>query len=169
MISILVALTVPAISSISNSSAVTQSGNRLVDLASLARSSALSRNKVTALVGVKGSDELAGRAFTVLEIGSDRQWKQLTGWSILSEHVSVKDNGSAPYTQLPSQGSLDLKLRGQSKSGSDLTAMIFYPDGRTMGDPNALRTFRVEPFAAGSNYYDIVFNADSSNFRIVRP
>lgn len=173
MIAILTATTGPALLSSQRSSKLTDAGNRLADMAALARQSALSRNVVTALVLVSGSGDasLDGRAATLLEMDVDRTWKQAGGWVVLADGVKATD--AAAGGALPAGAGLPaLKVRGKAVDLSQCRAFVFYPDGRMDGDPQQPRRLSVKLDAAGSsaiNSYDLVFNIDTSTVRVVRP
>jgi hypothetical protein len=173
MIAILTAATGPALLSSQKSSRLTESGNRLADMASLARQSALSRNVITALVLVSGSGDASvdGRAAALLEMAPDRTWKQASGWVFLADGVKATD--ATTGGTLPAGAGLPaLKVRGKPVDVSQCRSFVFYPDGRMDGDPQQPRRLSVKFDAEGSaaiNSYDLVFNIDTSTVRIVRP
>lgn len=168
IVSLLLALGSSMLSDFQKSSVLSKAGNRVVDMASLAKQMALSRNTITALVTHKVPAADAN-AFTVLEIGSDRIWKQITEWAIFPDYINVKDDSSTAYLQLPSPDALQLKLRGENTAASDLVAVVFYPDGRLLGDSNTLRTIRMTHASSPADHYDIVFNTDTAQVRVLRP
>jgi prepilin-type N-terminal cleavage/methylation domain-containing protein len=183
LISILVVMGANAWSGVQRASVLSGAGNRVVELAALAKEAALSRNSITALVTPRDAGKHGGHFFTVLEIGPDRVWKQLTPWAQLPDNIVVDDSESQNQSVLPAADSLVLSLRGETSKPSDLSALVFLPDGRMMSGSEDLRTIRITHAdqrrsqegqgdglaASNNNYYEIVFSPQTAFFRIRRP
>lgn len=165
------------------SSSLTQSGNRLVDLAMMARQTAVSKNTITALIVVfkstSSSQKLDRQAIAVLEYDAlQKTWKKMGPWERLPEAVQVFDYaGGYPYGNASAANEIapiSLALDGQpvdsSQSAYTYTSLVFYPDGRLSGGTGT-RTIDLV-YAVGSqteNFYKLVFNNDTAAIRIVRP
>lgn len=186
VVSILFAVATPALLSSRKASELTSAGNTMADLATLCRQTALSKNAITALILVSKTNPTTRQMATMLEYDPQIQaWKYRSGWIRLSESVEAKDSaldndGGTDVDKLSKEAlqriaELKLKNSGTEIQEKDYTVFIFYPDGRMEGDPTKTRKIRVatgETAANGPdpiNYYDLVFNADTSAFRIVRP
>lgn len=178
----LLALGVPTMSGGFRSTALMHGGNSLAGLSDLARQTALSRNVMTAVIMVtEGPNEnLNARTLGLFELGADRVWKQTSQWVYLPESVFFQDDPAtaANHAELPTAPSeMQVTLNGQpfTLSRGKYRALVFFPDGRMLGDSLHSRTVSVRNRGTAgdgsrpANYYDLVFNADNSAYRIVRP
>lgn len=170
LVSLLTTLVTPALMSSHRASSLTNAGNRMADMASVARQTALSRNAIMALIisSKPATDSVARQAAIIMQYdGVQNLWAPLGGWSRLPESISVQDNSpdKAAVTQL---AALNLKVDGQTLS--DYTALVFYPDGRLKSSAGA-RELNVQNTGEtqAANFYKLVFNTDTSAFRVVRP
>ncbi len=186
-------LATPALMKSYRSSSLTQAGNRLTDVAMLARQNALSRNTMTAVVMVTStSAQLAGishDALTVIELSpSQGGWNQITGWTFLPSQAKAYANlaalspadlplpvgGTLPVLRLPSNAGAPVTL-----AETDYVCYVFNPDG-TMYNvssplPQAYVQYASDQAPSGGvqaanlhNYYDLVFS-DAGGINIVRP
>lgn len=176
---LLMASITPALQSSQRASFLTQAGNRLADLITTAKQTSLSRNVMTAVILVTSTSDATwnGRVLGLLEMGSDHTWKQAGAWIYLPETVQAQDvNGASPYNALPVPADAGpariLPLKGDANPV--FTALVFYPDGRMRGGTAPARKISVRFHndalnPAPANYYDLVFNAETSTLRIRRP
>jgi len=167
LLSVMLAMATPALLSSQKASVLTKAGNIAADLAMLCRQTALSKNVITALILVPKGDALTKQQATVLEYDLRNQaWKQNGGWVRFSESVVAQDNAT-------DDGHATLQAIAPVPANfTNYTAFIFYPDGRMAGDPATNRKITITSGDAGTpakNYYALVFNADTSAFRILRP
>lgn len=179
IVAVLATVTGPSLLTSQKASSLTTGGNRLADLLMLAKQSALSRNMITAVVLVTSTKDklLENRTLGMLEMGGDYEWRQVGGWTFLPEAVQVVDSGALPPANaLPVPADAPeprfQKLRGDANP--KYTAFVFYPDGRMRaGLPSPRRAsvrFQSDVNEASPhNFYDIVFNAETSGLRIERP
>jgi Tfp pilus assembly protein FimT len=177
MMTILTMLASVSISSLNRSSGLTSAGNKLFDLAALARQNAMSHNSITALVLVTNIEDLSlcNRVLGVMEMNSSGQWVQVRSWTFLNAAIAVSDGGSSgnDYLMDTNGGEVSLSaIRGQVPSS--YSAVIFYPDGRMKGVPGQIRTLSVTYSASANqgsaqNYYNILLNPDTSAIHIMRP
>lgn len=175
VISVLTAVVTPSLLSSFRSSALTQAGNQIADLAILARQNALSRNAITAIVVVTSANDqaLQDRSVAMLEMKADRVWRQVGAWIFLPEQTRVVMNNPSALPAGVSAPVLN-PLRGTTLNASDYEAVIFYPDGRmesSATDTKRIRIAHPEDInkPSPSNYYDVLFNPENSSCRIIRP
>ena len=95
------ALVVPAVSGIFSGRSLDDAGNRLADIANLARESSLARNALTALIVVTDpAIENRYRAVTLMQISptddgsapSSSNWTQISNWETLRPGVAIDPN-----------------------------------------------------------------------------
>lgn len=167
----------PALMSSFRSVGVTQAGNRIADMANLARNTAMSKNTIMALV-ITSADS-GPQIVTLLAYDSkepDRlKWKSGSTPVRLNDavKVDVEVNGSA-------QELVDRSIANEfdplpNKVGQvpldKCSTLIFMPDGRmkVSGTPDRKVSVNFAQGRTPENYYDLVFNTQNSAFRIVRP
>ncbi len=161
------------------SSTLTEAGNRLVDLSALARQTAMNKNTITAIIirsKTGNSDEK--QAIGLVEYNAlGSKWVRLGAWERLSEVVEAVDSpdNTAAATDLASAiAPLDLVIGGERFGNLPFSSLVFYPDGR-LATPSAASTgtrklkVRFSKGNQADNYYDLVFNTDTSAVRVVRP
>lgn len=151
----------------------------MADLMMLAKQSAVSRNMITAVVLVTSTTDklLENRTLGMLEMGADYEWRQVGGWTFLPETVQVVDSTVAPSAnQLPvPAGAPQPRLQKlREDANPKYTAFVFYPDGRMRAALPSPRRASVRfksdaAEASPKNFYDIVFNAETSGLRVERP
>lgn len=164
IMAVLLSLGAGSVAGIGRANQLTATGNRISNLASLARQEAISQNTPTALIMLPAdADASIAAAFAVLLL-QDGQWKQISRWEILPESVvidadtsSFLQNGALPA--LADAASPIGSFRGKSLSVSDCSARVFLPSGG-LWNPDKSATVRlIEKNRAdpGANYYDITF------------
>ncbi len=174
MLALMMSLGVPALLNSRQSSALTQAGGMMADLASLARQNAVSRNAPTALLIVKQSapDSLNNRAMTLVEMDQNRNWRQVAGWTILPESTLATNATTGGLPTPPwSAGSPALKLRGTSiNPATQCDAYLFHPNGRLIVSGNTQAKLKVR-MANGpaDNSYELIFNAATGSYKVERP
>lgn len=198
IISILIAIAVPAVSSYGRSTALATGGNMVANLAALARQTAIARNSMAALVllGAQGTEE-DFRAFTVAEYRPGEGWVQLTDWKILPIGIVVDSsaplastfllNSPRPFPFLagpPRQTNPPLSFQGQNISdGPGYAARIFLPGGGLLNPQHPAQIRMVEGiFQAGqvthtrrgaagqpANYYDLTILGATGITKVFRP
>jgi prepilin-type N-terminal cleavage/methylation domain-containing protein len=179
IMSILTVLTMSSVSSL-RSTALTASGNQMVDVLAMARQNSISRNSDTAIV-IKSEGVGAYRAYCLLEAtrqddGSLGTWTTLTPWRYLGQGVVFESgqSGDTFTTTLPSlPKSLPTSFPFQGQS-IDLTSTTVYqcyqPDGTLLGGQNPpIRLRLTEVAGPQANYYDLVFVSNTGVTKIERP
>jgi prepilin-type N-terminal cleavage/methylation domain-containing protein len=160
----------PALMSSTSGSKITHAGNTLADLASLARQKSASGNAMVAMVLVNAQLESEkGQAVGIFEFGPERTWKQAGNWLRLPDGISV-DMQSSPES-IRKLVDANIALAGRPLGETDYSALVFYSDGRMCGNGSMAPSIRARSTVSVSsgNYYDLVFNAENSAFRISRP
>lgn len=159
IMAIIATLSAPALVSQVRASQLTQAGNGVADTSAWARQTACSRNAIIALA-------VSHRIILPLELDlrSD-SWKPIGAPVKLPEAVELEVTASGSktatkYGSLPSSAG-DVSLE-------DCSTLVFLPDGR-LDSPDATRKVRVLLTGNSQNYYDIIFNSETSAFRILRP
>lgn len=173
IVSLMMTIATPALMSSFRGSSVTHAGNKLADLATLARQTAASRNEITAVIlTTKASASPTDKQSAILmeyDIAS-QTWKQAGNWIHLPESiVAAAETADADTPKKFDQNFAPPKRGGQVVD--KYTSLVFYPDGR-MDNPADSPKVSVT-YAQGTqnspNHYDLVFNKETSAFRIVRP
>lgn len=193
IVATLLGLMLPAALGIASSSRLTNAGNQVHNLASLARQRAATNNTLTALIllGAQGATD-DYRAFAVAEFQSGRGWVPVTGWEPLPEGIIVAASNLTECTFLlnspnpfPFHSSPNLPLLHQDRpvSGSAYAARIFLPSGRLLDSETPSQLRLVEGFLqngaviyrqtddAGqpANYYDITILGATGMTKTSRP
>lgn len=170
IMALLMGVATPAFQSSSRASHLTQAGNRLADMASLARQTASSKNVITAIVLVSKPSPLEKQAVTLLEYdAANAQWKIASPWIRLPESVEAT-NAMPTANPAASMAAVSLLLDGRPVV--NYSDIVFFPDGRILypGDSPSLSVKLVQGSETTSaNSYDIVFNKENSAYRVVRP
>ena len=177
VISVMVTLLSMSVSLMGGSRAgnVTRAGNMVADCATLARQSALSRGRVTALVLVEkaGDTGFSGGAVCVVELNANGAWVPLSNWELLPEGVIAEDqagNGTkgTDLNSLSAQPA-DIRLHGKAVDLARSNTLIFFPDGRMSRETAEPYTVRVRHPEGGPNFYDVVLNSNTSSIKVIRP
>ncbi len=198
IISIVATLVISSVNGFGRSAALTTSGNRVVNLATLARQTAVSKNTMTALVLLanQGTDH-DYRAFTVMVYDRNAGWSQVGEWELLPDGIvvdrndltvcSILDNSPQPFPFLnrdPQQTNPPVFYKGQQLKNPDgYAARIFLPTGALQNPEKSAQIRVVEGFPNGSkvaythgngaggpaNYYDIAIIGLSGITKISRP
>ena len=173
------------------SEALTASGNRIADLAAMARQNSLAKGTSTAIV-IKAADEFAYAAVCVMELarsddGSTGTWKPLMPWTFLREGLIFSPEGTDNFLiqggGLPGDFPAQIPLRGKTVDSSSLVVQVYRPDG-TLSAGQVLRLRLIEGVAGGTagtvtptrpsadgrpaNFYDIVFLRDTGQIKVER-
>lgn len=193
IMAILAGAAAPALMKSYRASSLTQAGNQVANLASLARNNALSRNAMTALVIVTSTSanlsQAANKALTVIELAPGQtNWTQITKWVFLPIQVKAYANPAAldpANLPLPTGGAMPpLSVADNSGSlvalqSSDYVCYVFNPDG-TMYNvssplPQAFVQYATDQAPSNGtqstsllNYYDLVFS-EAGGIHIIRP
>ncbi len=198
IIGILAGLVVPAVNGMGRGSALTNSGNTVIDLVNYARQEAMTKNTMTALVvlGHQGTDE-DYRALTVLEYDPASGWSQIMQWEILPAGIVVDCNDTTnctflthspqpfPFlTRFASQSNPPVKYQGnQVADQSGYAARIFMSNGALQNPEQPAQLRVVEGFYNGSgvtytshaasnkaaNYYDVAILGMTGTTKVNRP
>lgn len=191
VISLMVGLTIPAISSISRGRNLDIGGDLVASLAQQARQNSLARNSLTALVLATDASkaDYGKRIFCLMELPSGAsQWSPLTPWQILPEGVAADPGASGRFLNSPTVAPV---LTFPPFRGGAVTAaayQIFSPDGSLLvgnnGWPNAVPAIRLVQAIVGpggelqstapggdseANYCEIRLNLLTGLSRIDRP
>lgn len=168
ILALLAGLALPFTLSVSRSSQLRSAGNRLANLATLARQTASSRNTFTAVVIAHNPVDSRVQAMTVAELDRvSNQWRQLVEWMRLPPDLQVSDT-LAEADPAGAIASIALTLDGQPVTA--FSDIVFSPDGRITHGAEAPRiNVRSTRPVEVSNYYDLVFNKENAGFSILRP
>lgn len=139
---------------------LTQAGETLSGLATLARQHAVSKNALTVLLVAEVSDGGSPRA--IVSIWDAGTTNQLEKWNMLPEGIMLTNSSNFEPDSF-----IGAKFRGQAVSQS--TAYWFYPDGRMGNDPSRVPQLSVLPQRGGPNSYRIVFNPIIGTHKTERP
>ncbi len=198
IVSTLVAVAVPAVSSYGRSTALAAGGNMVANLAALARQTAIARNSMAALVllGAQGTEE-DFRAFTVAEYRPGQGWSQITDWKTLPTGIVVDPspplastfllNSPRPFPFLsgpPQQSNPPLVYQGRDVLDvPGYAARIFLPGGGLLNPQHPAQIRIVEGVlnhglvthtrrgAGGqpANYYDLTILGATGITKVFRP
>lgn len=176
------------------STSLSSAGNQIVDFVTMARQNSISKNAYTAIV-IQKSGSSAFNAHCLMQLlknddGSYGSWTMLTPWKFLPGGVifepttpttdflstsTVPAYNSPPY---PSSPFGSLTFQGSQFTGST-AYQIYQPDGTLMGgQPLRLRMVQgtadnvnnpANTTVIGTDYYDLVFVANSGIAIIQRP
>jgi len=170
------------------STKLTTSGNSIVELLSLARQQAISKNTMTALVILTkdpiGKSGVAYRTFTYMEYG-ENGWVQRRQWQIFPDGILVDPNKEASSFLVDASSSVTAIVpvfQGQNMA-SGYVCRYFSPTGSLLNvdQPVTLRlveaslnsdgsAFYRHPVINGipSNYYDVSLLATTGLTKIIR-
>ena len=197
IIGIMLALTLPAVTSLTRSRSLTSGGDMVTNMIALARQTATSKNTMSALVllGAQGSADADYRAFTVLHYSLDQQiWVQDTPWASLPTGIIVDcsdptnctflTNSPAPFPDLAS-GQTNPPVTYLQKKITSFAARIFGPsggllnpqypaqirlvEGALQGTNKVLYTHPGSGGSAPANYYDLALLGATGQVKIGRP
>lgn len=152
-----------------------RTGNMVSDMASNARQTAMSKNRVTALVITPKISPTDEQGMMLMEFDADAgAWKFSTKWMRIPINVQVVDNS---HSQEFVNRIAPLQLKMENLIVEDYSALLFYPDGRIENGEEPLRRLSVRSAADSAevpsetlrNYYDLLFNLSNSSFHVVRP
>lgn len=172
MLGAMMAMVTPALLNSHQGSVLTTSGNTMADLAALARQNAASRHIITALIITSKTNSSVKQSVTVVEYEiAKKNWKRSHQWIRLAESVAAEDDGEADGGGVSAVTAIaPLQLDDGGVPLTTYSALVFYPDGRMASIGKPTRRLRMA-LARGTkvNTYDLVFNVDTSAFRILRP
>ncbi len=170
VMSILMTLCLPAVTSRSHSGRLTAAGNLMVDLAKLARQNSLTKNASTALVIATGNgadSSLNNRAACLVERTSGGSgWTSVSRWYLLPDGIVVDPAQTTGFLSDPKFG--NLSFRG--KPVTTYIYQIFRSDGSLEGNlitPPALHLMASQ--GGSGNYYDVVLNLFTGLAKVDRP
>lgn len=139
---------------------VTQAGETLSSLATLAREHAMSKNTLTVLLVGEVKDGAGMRsAASIWDAGTTNQ---LDKWNVLPESVIATDTSN--FTPDVFSGA---RFRGQLLTNS--SAFWFFPDGRMGNDPAKMPKLSIASRRGGPNSYELVFNPVIGTHKSQRP
>ncbi len=181
IMAILVSVGAPSFLSSYRASGLTDAGNQLDNVATLARENAISHNARTAVVLMTTDpydSTLSGRAFSVWQMQSDQTWTQSSRWQFLPASSKAYDDPTATVTGFPAPLPT-ITIQGNPLPAADYSAFIFNPDGSMYTGPStttriASVEYKGDPAPVGSvntslkNYYDLVFSSDTGAIHVVR-
>lgn len=121
VISVVLALAVPAFQSLGQASALSSAGNTTANLISAARQNSVSRNVLTAFVLLTGTGTDADyRAMGLFERGVNSGWEQVGKWEVLPTGIAVQPD------DLPNCSFLtESPLRPTLTNGNGETAIVY--------------------------------------------
>ena len=196
IIVIMLALTLPAVTSLTRAMSLTSGGDMVTNLIALARQTATSKNTVAALVllGAQGTADADYRAFTVLHYSLDQQaWVQDTAWESLPTGIIVDFsdatnctflvNSPAPFPDLGS-GQTNPPVTYLHNNVTSFAARIFGPDGGILNPqyPAQIRlvegsvlgttvyySHRIPGGSGPADYYDLALLGATGQIKVGRP
>jgi prepilin-type N-terminal cleavage/methylation domain-containing protein len=198
IIGILTGLVVPAVNGFGRSSGLTNGGNMVANLVTIARQEAMAKNTMTALVLLtnQGTED-DYKTLTVLEYDRNTGWSQTIAWNRLPDGVVVDrndadnctflSNSPQPFpflSRVPGQLNPPVQYQGtQVSSPSGYAARIFLSNGSLMNPEQAAQIRLVQGFNQGqrvvytshttegkaANFYDVVILGTTGIAKIDRP
>lgn len=162
----LLALVAPAVSNIGKARSLSVSGNKIAQMATLARQNAMSKNVLTALVMLKDhNSEGRYRAFTVIEhelsnsVGPDgtyaASWHQVTNWETLATGavVDFTDEVNCSFVNdspdLPNFDDTQLRYLNTNVTREQIAWRMFLPSGGLSNPDRPAQIRLVEGFITG--------------------
>lgn len=170
VIAILMAMTLPALTSMGKGRGLTTAGNMTVDVINHARQVARARNSLTMVAMINtGTD--AGRVLTSLVYsatnGTNGTWTPIDRWRTFPEGVVIINSGDFFKTPPPSAGSL--MKAGASLSSTDYSSAVFLPDGRPMNATSVPQFIELTNATMPKNFYKIIVNQATGIPAVRRP
>lgn len=156
LMGLMMTVAMPALSSLSKSSSLTNAGDLLWGQLNLARQNSISRNVLTAAVILKSDASSGCRTVALFQYpsGPDRSggWAQISKWETIPEGVVV-DPASSFFTERPAFApALDsVAYRGRSVAEENLAVQVFSPTGALVGAAGAPTIEIVEGSLAGGD------------------
>ena len=199
ILSIVLALAVPAFQNLGQASALSSAGNTTANLVSAARQNSVSRNVLTALVVLTGTGTEADlRTLGLFERGVSSPWQQVGTWETLPTGIVVDpvDRVNCSFieyspvrpTLTDLDGSAAVRFAGEPVESSALAYRVFLPTGSlsnaerpaqlrlvegTIEGPPAARTIRYarrsNSSKGPSNFYDVAIIGATGAPKINRP
>lgn len=185
--------------SVLRSSALTSSGNQIVDVFAMARQNSIAKNDYTAVV-IDTQGTGACKAYCLLELtrrddGTFGSWTAVTPWRYLGNGVVFEDTAATAsidtFMQTSASASLPVPLpssfpfQGQSinLNSAGIAVQCYQSDGTLVGsqplrlrlvegivDSNGNLTYQgAKPSGTQVSYYDLVFVANTGVTKIERP
>jgi hypothetical protein len=197
VIVVLVSLVVPAVSNFGKATGLVAGGNMVVNLAGVARQTAMTRNSLSALVllGAHGSED-DFRAFSVLSYEPGVAWTAVTPWQALPEGIVVDRSGEMDLSDgssgtfvarspkaLPFQVGRELPVRHHGKPVYAYALRVFLPGGSLQNAEEPAHLRLVEGFLNGAevtytrpgaggkpaNFYDVALIGATGIAKASRP
>jgi len=192
LIVVLTTLSVPAFNKISGSGALSSSGNLVVNMANLARTQAIARNTMTALVvATDRRSHQAYRTMAVFELAPTQDgglmrttdWRLVSKWEVLQRGIIVDidltfndktDSASTPGVPFPMLP--DIQIGGQPVES--YRYIVFMPSGYLLSGQSESLNLKegyiipntTDPqYKNTSNKYDITILASTGRVIVSRP
>lgn len=164
VLSVLLAISVPAFNHLGRAQTLTQAGNRVATLAKLARENAISQQHATALVVLQnpaavGLFDLQRDPAT----GTATNWQPLGKWEILPSGTSIVSEFAKAKIAFPDT----VQFRGSEIPSSDFAYVIFMPNGST-GSTASLTLKSLNAPDQGANTYDISIVTSTGHVKVTR-
>lgn len=196
IMTIAIGFAVPAFRSISRGTALTSAGNLLTSLASAARQNSISRNVLTAMVVLTGTDTEADyRTVGLYEYGIEGYWLQVGKWETLPTGIVIdaqdrvncsflEDSPTLPRL-MAAGGESAIRYQNVAAPADAFAARIFVPSGGLSNPDKPAQLRLVEGFheapektryshrnPAGTgpaNYFDVAIVGTTGATKISRP
>jgi prepilin-type N-terminal cleavage/methylation domain-containing protein len=165
VLTVILALLAPAVSNIGRARTLTISGNKVAQMATLARQTAMSKNVLTALVVLTDhNSEGRYRALTVIEhqlstaTGADgtraASWHQVTNWETLATGCVVDvDINNCSFLEdspdLPNFDNAQLRYLNTNVRKEEIACRMFLPSGGLSNPDKPAQIRLVEGFIEG--------------------
>ncbi len=175
IISVLIALVVPSIGSMSGSRNLATGGSLLRDMVNMARQTARSHNSVTMLVGIIDGDTDANKTFALME-RRENIWKQISKWERMPEGIALDPTESAIFVASADDTTTvarpTLKRHGADIPPGKYGFALFLPGGRLLSgspEPPVLFLKQEKDGADPANAYKIIINPATGIPLVKRP
>lgn len=197
IVALLVAVATPAMSSLISSTGLTAAGNQVINMASKARQTAITKNTVTALaiLGDLGVSE-DFRVLAIMEYDNEEGWKQTTPWQTLPSGVVVDfsdrktctfvSESEIPLPLTPADapsGKLPFFFKEIPLTSATCSLRVFLPNGGLHDSESPARIRLVEGIKEGetvdysrpdeqgfpANYYDVSLIGATGLSKVNRP
>lgn len=197
ILSIVLALAVPAFQNLGQASALSSAGNTTANLVSAARQNSVSRNVLTALVVLTGTGTDADlRTLGLFERGVSGPWQQVGAWETLPVGIAIDpedrvncsflENSPIRPTLIDANGSTSIRFSGQPVESTGFAYRVFLPTGSLSNPERAAQLRLVEGTIEGStashtiryarrsnnkpsSYYDVAIIGATGAPKIIRP
>jgi hypothetical protein len=184
---------IPAFTNVGKSTSLNSAGNQVVNLLNLARSHAMARNVMTAVILLTDDSAVPGtghRAVVVMELApkpdgsalTPADWKQVSRVEELSQGIVVEPGAAFASLESGSNQPLPaalpaIKFRGKDISIDSHPRVVFMPNGSLL-DGQARKARLSQGYIDGgtfrqtgptNNYYEVTVMAASGRTKVERP